>query len=296
MEKNMLEAARDNGGFGTVQATSVAPTGGSSTSAKSKTKGVFTTFDFSDLESEDKGLTSAHVVAGNSNWIKPGSNYKFPCPLQNHDHEIAACPDFLTLTPKDHWFKIPRGCICYTCLKPKGANGVCKIRQCTEEKSIPQALLCAACTPWAAAKGWASFSILMCRKQEHGKDWAKPADIKKFLEKYLGKISIPESKLSYAANFNYQVFSVSDLPIPASTCTPTFDSELGIEVDTSMVVVVPEVLEHSFYLMQWVRIGGNNHLIFFDRGANAHLVQGKMAVASRFELTSSSPTSLSVVG
>ena len=48
--------------------------------------------------------------------------------------------------------------------------------------------------------------------------------------------------------------------------------------------------------MQWLRIGGHNHLIFFDREANAHLVQGKMAVASRFELTSSCPTSLTVVG
>ena len=48
--------------------------------------------------------------------------------------------------------------------------------------------------------------------------------------------------------------------------------------------------------MQWLRIGGNNQLIFFYRGANAHLVQGKMAVASRFELISSHPTSLTVVG
>ena len=164
MEKNMFEAPRDNGGFTTVQAISNLPTN-PPTSSKNKAKGVFTTFDHSDPESE-----SAHVVAGHSNWIKPGSNYKFPCPLQNHDHEIAACPEFLTLTSKDRWFKIPRGCICYTCLKPKGANGVCKTRQCIEEKSILQILLCAACTPWAAAKGWASFSILMCRKQEHGKD------------------------------------------------------------------------------------------------------------------------------
>ena len=114
----------------------------------------------------------------------------------------------------------------------------------------------------------------------------------------MGKINtaIPDNKLSYAVNLNYQVFSVSDLPIPASTCTPTFDSELGIEVDTATVIVIPEVPEHSFYLMQWLRIGGNNHLIFFDRGANAHLVQGKMAVATGFELTSSRPTSLTVVG
>ena len=48
--------------------------------------------------------------------------------------------------------------------------------------------------------------------------------------------------------------------------------------------------------MQWLRIVGHNHLIFFDRGANAHLVQEKMAVAAGFEITSSRPTSLTVVG
>ena len=118
MEKNMLEAARDNGGFSTVQATSTAPTGGSSTSARDKSTGVIATLNLSDPESEDEVTTGAHVVTGNSTWIKPGSSYKFPCPLQSHDHEIAACPDFLTLTPKDRWLKIPRGRICYTCLKP----------------------------------------------------------------------------------------------------------------------------------------------------------------------------------
>ena len=48
--------------------------------------------------------------------------------------------------------------------------------------------------------------------------------------------------------------------------------------------------------MQWLRTGGTNHFIFFDRGANAHLVQGKMAVATGFEMPSSRPTSLTVVG
>ena len=103
-------------------------------------------------------------------WLKQGSSYKFPCPLQFHDHEIAECPDFLTLNPKDPWFKIPRGRICFTCLKPKGANGVCKFRQCTEVKSVPQALVCTACAPWTAAKGWVALNILMCRKSEHGRD------------------------------------------------------------------------------------------------------------------------------
>ena len=80
----------------------------------------------------------------------------------------------------------------------------------------------------------------------------------------MGKINtaIPDNKLIYAVNFNYQIFSVSDLPRLASTCTPTFDSELGVEIDTATVTIIPEVLEHSFYLMQWLRIGGSNQLIF----------------------------------
>ena len=96
---------------------------------------------------------------------------------------------------------------------------------------IPQVLLCAVCTSWAAAKGWSSFSILMCRKQEHGKDRPKPAEARKFLEKYLGKIktAIADNSLSYAVNFSYHVFSVCNLPIPANSSTLTFDSELSID-------------------------------------------------------------------
>ena len=48
--------------------------------------------------------------------------------------------------------------------------------------------------------------------------------------------------------------------------------------------------------MQWLQISRTNNLIFFDREAKAHLVQGKMAVAAGFKVTSSCPTSLTVVG
>ena len=167
----------------------------------------------------------------NATWINLGSNYKFPCPLQIHDHEIAECSEFLTLTPKDRWLKIPRGRICYTCLKPKRATGICKGRQCTEEASIPRALLCTACTPWAAAKGWAVFSILMCRKLEHGKDRSTPAEIKRSLERYLGRITILLINLTnFNANFNHQAFSLSETLIPASICTPTLTQNLVLRL------------------------------------------------------------------
>ena len=138
----------------------------------------------------------------------------------------------------------------------------------------------------------------MCRKPEHGQDRPKPAETRKFFEKYLGKLntSIVDTNLSFAVNFNYQVYSICENPNPPSTSTPTFDSELGVEIDTSTVTVIPEIPEHLFYLMQRLRIGGTNHLIFFDVGANAHLVQDKMVVAAGFEVTSSCPTSLTVVG
>ena len=102
----MLEAARDNGGFSTLQVPLITATSGSNTSGKGKLKGIFTTLNVSDLESEGEETTSAHAVTGTSTWIKPGSTLKFLCPLLHHDHEIAACPDFLSLTPNDHWFKI----------------------------------------------------------------------------------------------------------------------------------------------------------------------------------------------
>ena len=76
----MLEAARDNGGFSTPQllpppvSTGVVP-------PKGKSKGVFTTFDQSEPESDDDHNTSVHITASHSDWIKPGSGYKFPCPL-----------------------------------------------------------------------------------------------------------------------------------------------------------------------------------------------------------------------
>ena len=133
MEKKMLEAARDNGGFSIPQSIPIQYINTGVSSSKNKSKSVFTTLDQSDLESDEDLTTGVQVAAGHSDWIKPGSCHKFSFPLQDHDHEIAACPEFLILTPKDRWNKISKGCICYTCLKPKGINGICKTRRCTEE-------------------------------------------------------------------------------------------------------------------------------------------------------------------
>ena len=145
----MLEAARDNGGFSNNQSSQPLISTGAYP-AKGKSKGIFTTFDAIDVESDEEQAAGVHTAAVHSDWIKPGSGYIFPCPMINHDHKIASCAKFIALTPKDLWFKISKGRICYTCLKPNGFKGVCTSRRCSEEKGVPQVLLCAAC--------WAPFS------------------------------------------------------------------------------------------------------------------------------------------
>ena len=157
-------------------------------------------------------------------------------------------------------------------------------------------LRCAGCTPWTALKGWATLNILLCRKSEHGVGRPVTTKIRLALEKYLGKISIPNDKLSVAAIFNYHTFSGSEITVSPSIHTPSFDSEFGFRVDTATVVVIPEVPECSSYLMQWLRIDGNNFLTLFDQDVNVHLIQRKMAVASRFELVTMCSTLLTGVG
>ena len=66
----MLEAARDNGGFSTPQSVPPPSLSTGVTPSKGESKGVFTTFDQSDADSDDDPITGVHTVAGHSDWIK----------------------------------------------------------------------------------------------------------------------------------------------------------------------------------------------------------------------------------
>ena len=72
IEKNMLETARDNGGFSISQSIATPSLTSGVSSSKNKSKGVFTTFVQSDPESDIDPITGVHVAAGHSDWIKPG--------------------------------------------------------------------------------------------------------------------------------------------------------------------------------------------------------------------------------
>ena len=131
--------------------------------------------------------------------------------------------------------------------------------------------------------------------------------MKRDLEKYIGKLgtTVVDSSIKFAANYTCQVFSLN--PGGANALrwvqedfkdkpAPSIDSESGESVKISSELVVPEVLEHSCYLMQTIKIGTSEVLVFFDRGANIHIIDGSLAEKEGLQRVSSNPTCLTVVG
>ena len=99
------------------------------------------------------------------------------------------------------------------------------------------------------------------------------SEMKKDLEKYIGKLgtTVLNSSIKYSANYTYQVFSLSpgdgnilgwvqedfkNNPAPSIG-----DRKVNGSIEES---VIPEVLEQSCYLMQTIKIGGSEVLVFFD--------------------------------
>ena len=127
--------------------------------------------------------------------------------------------------------------------------------------------------------------------------------MKKDLEKYIGKLgtTVVDSSIKFFLNYAYQVFSLSPGDVNVlgwaqedfkDKPAPSINSETGKIVEVVPELIIPEVSEHSCYLMQTIRIGGSYVLVFFDRGANIHIIDGSLAERE----VSSSSTSLTVVG
>ena len=46
-------------------------------------------------------------------------NFRFPCPISGHEHELASCAEFFQLNPKERQER-SKGKICKTCFKVGG--------------------------------------------------------------------------------------------------------------------------------------------------------------------------------
>ena len=111
--------------------------------------------------------------------------------------------------------------------------------------------------------------------------------MKKDLEKYIGKLgtTVIESSIKLAANYTYQVFSLNPGSATSANAlgwvqdkpAPTIDSETGQKVCTQDLEIIQEIAKHFCYLVQTVKIGSSEALIFFERGANIHIIDGPLA-------------------
>ena len=131
--------------------------------------------------------------------------------------------------------------------------------------------------------------------------------MKKDLYKYIGKMgtTVVDSSIKYSANYAYQALSLSPGGVNVlgwaqedfkDKPAPSINSETGKTVEVPSKLIIPEVSEHSCYLMQMIKIGGSDVLVFFNRGANMHIIDGSLAEKEGLQQVSNSSTSLTVVG
>ena len=112
-----------------------------------------------------------------------------------------------------------------------------------------------------------------------------------------------DSSVRFAENYTYQVFSMGpganavgwDQKKFEDKPSSSVDSETGRISTVNPEKIIPEVSEHSCYLMQTIKIRNSEALIFFDRGANIHIIDGALAEREGLQKVSSIPTNLTVV-
>ena len=126
--------------------------------------------------------------------------------------------------------------------------------------------------------------------------------MKKDLEKYIGKLgtTVVDSSIKYSANYTNQAFSLSPGGGNAlgwaqedfkNKPAPSINSETGKLIDVPSKMIIPEVSKHSCYLMQTIRIEESDVLVFFDRGANVHIIDRLLAEKEGLQQVSNTPTS-----
>ena len=249
----------------------------------------------SDTESEVGIHATSGAIPRKPRWDPP-AGLKFPCPVGNHKHEVSSCAEFCNLSPADRWEKIESGRMCYTCLKPKTVR---KTRKCEHRAGVPEILTCALCAAWAEPQGMTPFSIFFCRNKSHSSAQAPLSDLRVELEKYIGKLgtAVVDAKIRFSVNFfrknrrsrgrRNRVSNPRTLDI-----APTFNSQTGDQLVIQPEAVDLEITESSSYILQNIRVGKSECLVFFDSGANSHLIDGNVAVKEGLQAVSNERTRL----
>ncbi len=259
----------------------------------------------SDSDRERELTSSIHYQSSSTAKTRndrPLSSFKFPCIIEKHNHELQDCRDFFFSTPKTRYeerrsFKFKH---CLLCLQ---SSENCKSRRCNNNKSVPKSLICPECQEESKTnkkKSW--VSVFFCTNDKHSKP-SNP-DILKALESYLpsfksGNLNAP---ISLVSHFQVLATSISE-PKPTSLSRLPDVQEQPLVYNTSSgcidnpppIDMIPEILEDSIAVMQLLLIKDTPVLALYDRGANQHLIEGKIAEELKIKVINHQPSAIGVV-
>ena len=152
------------------------------------------------------------------------------------------------------------------------------------------------------------FGIFFCRNIYHRDARAPLGVLTTELVGYIGKLEadIVESVIGFSVNLNF--LQINSTPTESEFTmetghgatvfpqAPIIDSETGYRVMCKEEDICSESSGGSIYLMQNLRVGDSNCLTFFDSGANAHLIDGRMARQEELQLIYNKSIALGVIG
>ena len=232
-------------------------------------------------------------------------NLKFPCPMENHNHELGTCESFLSIEGSAR-LKHSKRKLCFTCLGPWSRC----FPKCTNSAKVPKELLCRECLDNSKSSLKDPFSVLLCYFTDHTKPM--PKDISHHMKKWFAGFD-PNSKLTLSVNHliagfmqschqcgtsdrcscHFQTKSSSFDPFAS---VPVVDTHTGEDISVSDGSIVRETSEATIFVMQWLKVRGKEFLTFYDRGASQHLINGAMAEEINLKVVNSRPSKLTVVG
>ena len=228
--------------------------------------------------------------------------FKFPCALHKDEHELGECESFFKMHPsrRRQLFKTS----CWNCMGSK--------RECKDEcqNTVPRELVCEECTQYCKSQKWPVSNILFCPMKSHPKPDKK--DLHQALKKYLKGYDVDKmsSVLRLAAHARVTAYhceshgkhckckpkcTKTPKPIKDSKA-PVFDTYLGKSCKGKDLVINTESPHDVTYVSQIININQRDVLVFYDRGANHHLVDGELANDLKFKVVTDKPSMCGTLG
>ena len=225
---------------------------------------------------------------------------RWSCPIRSHrDHNIMNCTEFWQLTPKKRRF-LCKNAGCYTCFdRDKNCVPVC-----ARYGKVPPELVCPECAS-AAAPGASAPSILFCSNNQHTK--RSQQELVESLEAWIPGLDINtlgvDLRVNVASLTAYRSATSAPCPqnktrkAPACPSRKVFDTITGASrvLDKKTVLNAPSQ-DAAFYVMQTIRMGDEEVILFFDSGANGNLIEGELAEKLDLDVVSNNSVVIGSLG